>query len=178
MDKYAHRVACLRELLKRTTAADLARASGVAPSYISRALLDPAEVSHKKIGETTGEKLESGARKLGIDEGRPSGWLLWGTSPQPQRQPTLELVSASKDAVLRALWLCAAHKDGTIELPDHENMVVAATMIHLSPADIDAFMAARKYRVVPSDTSRQNPPTTPAPSKRTRAESPKPADTP
>lgn len=63
MDVYERRQARLKELLVTTTAADLARASKVDPSYISRALLAPGSKGHKNIGEITARKLERGAHK-------------------------------------------------------------------------------------------------------------------
>lgn len=68
MDESEYRRQKLREILRGMSQADLARASGVAPSYISRLLLEPGEQGAKNIGDVTARKLEKGARK-------PAGWM-------------------------------------------------------------------------------------------------------
>lgn len=55
-------------LLQSVKAAELARDSGVAASYISRCLKQPGQSGYKTIGELTARKLEKGARKL-------AGWM-------------------------------------------------------------------------------------------------------
>ncbi|WP_252374514.1 S24 family peptidase [Hydrogenophaga sp. 2FB] len=50
------------------SAAELSRSSGVAASYISRALREPGDDGYKNIGEVTARKLEHGAKK-------PEGWM-------------------------------------------------------------------------------------------------------
>lgn len=68
MDVFDRRRAKLRELLTVLSAAELHRASGVAASYISRALKEPGDEGYKNIGEVTARKLEKGAKK-------PEGWM-------------------------------------------------------------------------------------------------------
>lgn len=68
MDMNERRQKRLREILRTMTQAELAAASGVAPSYISRNLKEAGEKNAKVIGETTARKYERGARK-------PEGWL-------------------------------------------------------------------------------------------------------
>lgn len=68
MDVFERRQQKLREILKEMTAAELARRSGVAATYISRALKEPGEDGYKNIGEVTARKLEQGAKK-------PEGWM-------------------------------------------------------------------------------------------------------
>lgn len=68
MDVFDRRRNRLREILTSMTQAELARASGVAATYISRALKEPDEPGFKSIGEVTARKLEKGARKK-------EGWL-------------------------------------------------------------------------------------------------------
>lgn len=53
----------LKAILAEMPAADLARASGVAASYISRNLLEPGDDGYKNIGEKTARKYERGAKK-------------------------------------------------------------------------------------------------------------------
>ena len=64
MDIFERRRANLRLLLTKISQAELARRSGVAPSYISRALKEPGEDGYKNIGEVTARKLESGAKRI------------------------------------------------------------------------------------------------------------------
>lgn len=68
MDQSEYRREKLKEILREMSQADLARASGVAPSYISRLLLEPGEQGAKNIGDVTARKLEKGARK-------PAFWM-------------------------------------------------------------------------------------------------------
>ncbi len=64
MDIFERRRANLRLLLTKISQAELARRSGVAPSYISRALKEPGEDGYKNLGEITARKLEAGAKKV------------------------------------------------------------------------------------------------------------------
>lgn len=64
MDIFERRRANLRLLLTKITQAELARRSGVAPSYISRALKEPGDDGYKNIGEVTARKLEAGAKRI------------------------------------------------------------------------------------------------------------------
>jgi phage repressor protein C with HTH and peptisase S24 domain len=68
MNVFERRRAQLKELLHDFSAAELARKSGVAASYLSRCLLEPGDDGYKNIGEVTARKIETGARK-------PEGWL-------------------------------------------------------------------------------------------------------
>lgn len=76
MDIYDRRRERLRLLLKEISQADLGRQSGVAASYISRALLESTDPGHKNIGELTARKLEQGGRK-------PFGWLDVAAASEP-----------------------------------------------------------------------------------------------
>ncbi len=64
MDIFDRRRANLRLLLTKISQAELARRSGVAPSYISRALKEPGDDGYKNIGEVTARKLEAGAKRV------------------------------------------------------------------------------------------------------------------
>jgi transcriptional regulator with XRE-family HTH domain len=64
MDIFERRRANLRLLLTKISQAELARRSGVAPSYISRALKEPGEDGYKNLGEVTARKLEAGAKRI------------------------------------------------------------------------------------------------------------------
>ena len=68
MDIYERRRLNLRRLLGTISQAELARRSGVAASYISRALREPGDDGYKNIGEVTARKLEAGAKKR-------EGWM-------------------------------------------------------------------------------------------------------
>ncbi len=68
MEVFERRRVNLTEILKSVSAADLARKSGVAASYISRCTKPPLDSNHKTIGEVTARKLERGANK-------PEGWM-------------------------------------------------------------------------------------------------------
>lgn len=68
MDVFDRRRAKLRAILSEMSAADLARASGVAATYISRNLKEPGDDGYKSIGEKTARKFEKGAKKY-------EGWM-------------------------------------------------------------------------------------------------------
>ena len=94
MDLYARRRDNLRDLLKTFSAADIARASGVGASYISRALKEPGDKSYKTIGNTTATKIEDGARKLGVR--KPEGWLdRIADAPAREAAPAVSLLAAA-----------------------------------------------------------------------------------
>lgn len=78
MDVFDRRRDKLRAILKGMTQAELARASGVAASYISRNLKEPGDDGYKAIGEKTARNYERGAKK-------PEGWM---DENQNSRPPT------------------------------------------------------------------------------------------
>ncbi len=82
MDVFDRRRERLRVLLTEISAAELARASGVSASYISRCLKEPLQDGYKTIGEVTARRLEKGARK-------PEGWLDAGPKGHPPATPPL-----------------------------------------------------------------------------------------
>lgn len=82
MDVFDRRRERLRVLLTEISAAELARASGVSASYISRCLKEPLQDGYKTIGEVTARRLEKGARK-------PEGWLDAGPQGHPPTTPPL-----------------------------------------------------------------------------------------
>lgn len=92
MEVFDRRRVKLAEILNKTTAADLARKSGVAASYISRCMKNPSDDGYKSIGEVTARKLEKGASK-------PEGWLdgsptLSGTELTSHVNPPLHQASS------------------------------------------------------------------------------------
>lgn len=68
MDVYAIRRQRLLELLQTIKQVDLAAASKISATYISRLASDPSSTGHKRMGEEMARKIEQAARK-------PAGWL-------------------------------------------------------------------------------------------------------
>ena len=114
MDVHEVRRDQLRELLKTISQSRLAERSGVAQSYISRALKEPGSAGSKNIGEVTARKLEAGARK-------PVGWLDRRESDSREVDALQELHKAvadlSDDAIGLATWFDRLPDDPKIRRP-------------------------------------------------------------
>lgn len=86
MHVYERRLHRLRELLKEHSRKELAEASGIAASTISRYLSEPESVGHKNISEENARKLESAGHKV-------EGWL--DKPLAPSSGPSVQGVSSA-----------------------------------------------------------------------------------
>lgn len=121
MDVFDRRRAKLRELLQTLSAAELARASGVAASYISRALKEPGDEGYKNIGEVTARKLEKGGRKQEgwMDEIQPRLHLAHSRASEP----IAEYNKANGDVVIRQFDVGGGMGGGRLLLDDQPGVI-------------------------------------------------------